>query len=95
MPNEVATFTCEIGGAPEADVKWTFNGQPLNINSIPSRQSLRNVLAVSYTITLDSSRGSGQVTCVAYHMVGEQLEVVSSEAHLIVLCELGGATCTM
>ena len=88
MPGRTATFTCEIGGAPEPTVRWTFNGQQLDITSIPSRQSLRNVLAVSHTIRLNSSLGSGQVTCVAYHTVGGQLAVVSSEAHLIVLSKL-------
>ena len=88
-PNTAARFTCKISGVPSPTIKWTFNGEEINEKSSfhidNSVASLQTTVTVTSTLTYNSSQISGRVVCIGYHMKGERLVMVTSDAHLIVL----------
>lgn len=90
-PNTWARYTCKISGVPIPTIKWTFNGEEISESSSihieNNTTTLRNIVTVTTTLLYLSSQESGQVACIGYHMEGERLAMVTSEAHLIVLTD--------
>ena len=94
-PNTWARYTCKISGVPPPTIKWTFNGVEISENSSihieNNTTTLRDKVTVTSTLFYLSSHESGQVACIGYHMEGERLAMVTSEAHLIVLSKGQGS----
>lgn len=96
LPRGNASFTCSVSGSPEATIKWLFEG--VEHSQLPSGLRARLLVStdgdetageLTTTSTLDAyylqSTESGRVTCVAYHMLEGDLQMVSAAANLVVL----------
>ena len=98
-PNTAAQFICKISGAnvPSPTIKWTLNGEEIresiNVHIENSTAMLQNTITLTSTLTYTSSQLSGRVVCIGYHMKGERLVLVTSDAHLIVLSKWHGQLC--
>lgn len=94
-PNTPVLYTCKVSGVPAPTIKWMFNGveisESTNVRIENNIIPLRNMVTVTSTLWYLSSQESGQVACIGYHMEGERLVMVTSEAHLIVLSKGQGS----
>lgn len=94
-PNSEARYTCKVSGVPAPTITWTFNGVEISegtsVDIENNTTTLRNIVTVTSTLRYRSSQESGQVACIGYHTEGKRVVMVTSEAHLIVLCKGQGS----
>ena len=95
-----ATFTCNVSGVPQPEIRWIHKGVELTSGSGQVSVSVRkSPSGIVVTSVLEfqgpEEEDAGGVQCVAYHVVGGGVRMTASKANLIVLRKwgCGGVEC--